>query len=52
MLAMLFRMAAEEPAPISIMAITDPTPITIPRVVNMARMGLRRRARTEVFTVR
>jgi hypothetical protein len=36
-------MAEEEPSPISIMAMTAPTPITIPRVVSMARMGFRRR---------
>jgi hypothetical protein len=39
--AMLLRTAAEEPAPISIMAMTAATPITMPRVVSMARMGLR-----------
>ena len=41
MVAMLLRMAAAEPAPMAIMAITEPTPITIPRVVRSARMGLR-----------
>jgi len=41
MLDIVFRMAAEEPVPISIMAMTAPTPITIPRVVNRARIGLR-----------
>jgi hypothetical protein len=41
---MVCWMAAEEPAPISIMAMTAPTPITMPKVVNIARIGLRRNA--------
>jgi hypothetical protein len=44
MLDIVFRMAAEEPVPISIMAMTAPTPITMPRVVNRALIGLRRSA--------
>jgi hypothetical protein len=39
-----FWIADEEPAPISIMAITAPTPMMMPRVVNIARIGLRRNA--------
>ena len=48
MLAIDFWMAFDEPLPISIMAITAPTPMTMPRVVNAARMGLRRSARKAV----
>ena len=52
MLAMVFWMAAEEPSPISIMAMTAPTPMTMPSVVSMARIGLRRSAVMAVRTVR
>jgi hypothetical protein len=52
MLAMAFWMADDEPAPISIMAMTDPTPMTMPRVVKSARMGFRLRAFMAVRTVR
>ena len=52
MVAMVFWMAAEEPAPISIMAMTAPTPMTIPRVVSRARIGLRRSAVKAVRAVR
>ena len=44
MLEIAFWTAAEEPAPISIMAITAATPITMPSVVKSARIGLRRSA--------
>jgi hypothetical protein len=49
---MVFRMAAEDPVPISIMAMTAPTPITMPRVVSNARIGLRRSALKAVHAVR
>jgi hypothetical protein len=52
MVAMVFRIAAEEPVPISIMAMTAPTPMTMPRVVNSARIGLRRSAVMAVRAVR
>jgi len=52
MLEMDFWTAAEEPAPISIMAITAATPIMMPSVVSKARIGLRRRARSAVRMVR
>ena len=52
MVAMVFRMAADEPVPISIMAITAPTPMTMPRVVSRARIGLRPRAVMAVRAVR
>ncbi len=51
-LAMLLRMAADEPAPISIMAMTAPTPMTIPSVVSSARMGLRMSAIRAVRSTR
>jgi hypothetical protein len=41
MLAMDFWTAEDEPLPISIMAMTAPTPMTIPRVVSIARIGFR-----------
>jgi hypothetical protein len=44
MLEIALRMAPDEPAPISIIAMTAPTPITMPNVVSIARIGLRRRA--------
>jgi hypothetical protein len=47
-----FRIAEEEPAPISIMAITDPTPMMMPRAVNMARIGFRPNAVIALRTVR
>jgi hypothetical protein len=47
-----FRIADEEPAPISIMAITAPTPMMIPRAVNMVRIGLRRNAVIALRTAR
>ena len=46
------RYLIEEPAPISIMAITAPTPMMIPRAVNMARIGLRRNALITLRTAR
>jgi len=52
MVAMVFWMAAEEPVPISIMAMTAPTPMTMPRVVSSARIGLRRSAVMAVLAVR
>ena len=52
MLEIVLRMADEDPEPISIMVMTDPTPITMPNVVSIARMGLRRRAFMAVLTVR
>ena len=52
MLEMAFWMAAEEPAPISIMAMTAATPMTMPSVVSMARIGLRRSAFSAVRIVR
>ena len=51
MLAMVFWMAVDEPLPISIMAMTAATPMTMPSVVSAARIGLRRRARRAVATV-
>ena len=48
MLAMVFWMAADEPLPISIMAMTAATPMMMPSVVSAARMMLRRRARNAV----
>jgi len=51
MLEIECRIADEDPAPISIMVMTAPTPITIPKVVNRALMGLRRSAFIAVRTV-
>jgi hypothetical protein len=42
-LAMVCRMAVEDPRPITIMAMTAETPMTIPSVVRAARMTFRRR---------
>jgi hypothetical protein len=47
-----FWIAEEEPAPISIMAITAPTPMMIPRAVNMARIGFRPNAVIAIRTTR
>jgi hypothetical protein len=52
MVAMVFWMVAEDPAPISIMAMTAATPMTMPRVVSMARRGLRSSALRAVRNVR
>jgi hypothetical protein len=52
MLATLFWIAADEPAPISIMAMTAATPITMPKIVSMARIGFRSRAFMALPTVR
>jgi hypothetical protein len=52
MVEMDFWIADEEPAPISIIAITAPTPIMIPRAVNMARIGVRRNAVIALRTAR
>jgi len=51
-LEMPLRIACDEPAPISIMAITAPTPMTMPSVVRTARMGFRRSALSAVRIVR
>ena len=40
MLAMVFWIAAEEPSPISIMAMTAPTPMTMPSVVSSGPHGV------------
>src|SRR5882724_4685101 len=45
-------MAADEPWPISSMAMTAATPMTMPSVVSADRMTLRRSARRAVFMVR
>jgi len=50
-LSMLFLIAVDEPFPISIIAITAATPITIPSVVSVALIGFRVSARTDVFIV-
>jgi hypothetical protein len=47
-----FWIAEEEPAPISIMAITAPTPMMIPSAVNMARIGFRPNAVIALRTAR
>ena len=52
MVAMVCWIAREDPFPISIMAITAATPITIPSVVSAARMTFRRNARMAVLKVR
>ncbi len=44
MLEMVFWMAADEPLPISIIAMTAAMPMMIPSVVRIARMTLRLRA--------
>ena len=44
-LAIVFAIAAEEPFPISIIAITAAIPITMPRIVRAERVTLRRSAR-------
>ena len=51
MLAMVAWMALEEPWPISIMAMTAATPMTMPSVVRAARMTLRRRPCRAVRTI-
>ena len=51
MLAMVASRAAFEPCPISIMAITAPTPMITPRVVKAERSLLRRRAPKAVRSV-
>src|SRR5262245_28825704 len=52
MLAMVCLTADEEPWPISIMAMTADTPMTMPKVVRAERMMLRRRAFKAIFSVR
>ncbi len=52
MLAMVCWMALDEPRPISIMAMTDATPMMIPSVVRAARMTLRRRPLSAVRSTR
>ena len=51
MLAMVAWMALDEPLPISIMAMTAATPMTMPRVVRAARMMLRRRPCSAVRSI-
>src|SRR5262249_17878790 len=51
-LAIVCFTAVEEPLPISIMVMTAPTPMMMPRVVNTDRMTLRRKARTAMRIVR
>ena len=41
-------MADDDPAPIPIMAMTDPTPMKMPSIVSAARKGLRNSARKDV----
>jgi len=50
-LAMVALMALAEPLPISIMAMTAATPITMPSVVRAARMMLRLRPCRAVRTI-
>ena len=52
MLAMVFCTAMAEPWPISVMAMTADTPMTMPSVVSDERITLRRRARSAVLTMR
>src|SRR6187200_873021 len=52
MLAIVLRIAVDEPWPISIMAITAATPMMMPSVVSTDRRTLRRRASTASFNVR
>jgi hypothetical protein len=52
MVEMDFRIADEDPAPISIIAITAPTLMMMPRAVNMARIGLRHNAVIALRTAR
>ena len=52
MLAMLFCSAVLDPSPISIMAITAPTPMITPRAVKAERILLRRKALNAVRKVR
>ena len=50
-LAMVAWMALDEPLPISIMAMTAATPMTMPSVVKAARMTLRLRPCSAVRTI-
>src|SRR4051794_26486665 len=52
MLSMVFCTAALEPWPISVMAITAATPMTMPRAVSAERRALRRKARSAVRRMR
>ena len=52
MLAMVFWMASFDPRPISIIAITAATPITIPSIVRPERSLFRKIARAAVFNPR
>jgi hypothetical protein len=52
MLEMPIWIRDDEPAPISIKAITAPTPMTMPSVVSVARMGFLASARRAVRVVR
>ncbi len=51
MLIMVFWMARDAPWPISIIVITDATPMIMPRVVSTVRITLRRSALKAVFRV-
>ena len=52
MLAIAASTSRAAPSPISTMAITAPTPITMPSVVNAERKTCRRRALTAICGVR
>ncbi len=52
MLAIVCFTAVDEPLPISIIVMTAPTPMMMPRVVNTERMTLRRSALTAMRMVR
>src|SRR6266436_5837581 len=52
MLEIVFWIAVDDPWPISVMAITAPTPMMMPSVVRAERMTLRRRARMAVRRMR
>jgi hypothetical protein len=52
MLSKDLAMAEEEPLPISIIAITAPTPMTMPKVVRSERRGFLRKARKAETRVR
>src|SRR5258705_8381784 len=52
MLATLLRIISDDPWPMLLMAIAAPTPIMMPSVVSTARITLRRRARSAIFSVR
>ena len=52
MVAMVCWIALADPFPISIMAMTAATPMTMPSVVSAARMTFLRKARIAVLKVR